>query len=119
MSADADKTARARQADRSQRAGGNFFFVRCTHLDVAALFCQAQRFFCARETSLRAAADTGRRFLGPLVAGLPVLTGGLPRRFAGDNAPSLVPSKACIAASSLLRSPLRCWVISFTFMDLS
>ena len=76
----------------------------------AALFCLAHRAFCASEISLRAAADIVRRFFGAeVVAGLLILPGGLPRRFAGADAPLLLtPSKANIAASSLLRSFLSC-----------
>ena len=85
----------------------------------AALFCLAQRAFCASEISLRAAADIVRRFFGAEVAVcLLILPGGLPRRFA-EPEPPLTPSKASIAASSLLRSSLSCWTISFTFIELS
>src|ERR1035437_7518355 len=84
----------------------------------AALFCLAQRAFCASEISLRAAADIVRRFLGAEVAAdWLVLPGGLPRRLAGADAPPLTPSKACIAASSLLRSCVSSLMISERFIQ--
>ena len=68
-----------------------------------AFFRWAQRLFIANEIRLRAAADIMRRLVDP---------GGLPRRLPLPP----TPSRAWIAASSLLRCCLSCWTISSTFM---
>jgi hypothetical protein len=80
-------------------------------------FAAAQRFRIASAIRLRAAADIVR-FLGALDTGVELflLPGGRPRRFT--TAPPPTPSKACIAASSLLRSSLSCCTISVTFIEL-
>ena len=72
-----------------------------------AFFRSAQRFFIASEIRFRAAADIVRR-----LADLLVLPGGLPRRLPRPP----TPSRAWIAASSLLRCCLSCWTTSARFM---
>jgi hypothetical protein len=109
------KAKKKDRANRSQPAGANLCVARI-YCYFAALFCLAQRAFCASEISLRAAADIVRRFFGAEVAVcLLILPGGLPRRFA-ELPPT--PSKACIAASSLPRSCVSSLMISEIFMDL-
>ena len=54
----------------------------------------AQRFRIASAIRLRASADILRLFFGATPAGLFVLPGGLPRRFAGADVPPLTPSRA-------------------------
>jgi hypothetical protein len=83
-------------------------------------FAAAQRARAASPIRLRAAADIlrfSRALVAELVAALFELPGGLPRRFPVEELPP-TPTKACIAASSLLRSSLSCWTISVTFMEL-
>lgn len=80
------------------------------------LFAAAQRAFIDAAIRLRAATDIPRLFLSPPAAVLLVLPGGLPRRFPrAEPAPPML-SKACIAASSLLRSFLSSTTISERFM---
>jgi len=94
--------AEASGGEVAGRAGGathrTYFF---------AFFSSAQRAFIAAEIRFRAPADIVRR-----LADLFALPGGLPRRFPRP----LVPSRACIAASSLSRCCLSCWTTSSTFM---
>jgi hypothetical protein len=87
-------------------------------------FAAVQRLRIASAMRLRAAADIPRFFAGRAAAGadLLVLPGGRPRRFPPDIPPAeapLMPSRACIAASSRLRSSLSCTTISSTFIDVS
>src|ERR1039458_1276378 len=110
---------RKKQADRSQPAGANLYSARPFYSRfLPDFFAAAQRFRIPSARRLRAAADIVRPLRGPFVAGLLVLPGGRPRRFAGADAPPLTPSKACIAASSLLRSCVSSLMISERFMDL-
>src|SRR5664279_2527393 len=112
-----------KQADSRQPAGANLYLARiyCGRLYSRFLpdfLAAAQRFLIPSARRLRAAADIVRPLRGPFVVGLLVLPGGRPRRFAGADAPPLTPSKACIAASSLLRSCVSSLRISERFMDL-
>ena len=77
------------------------------------LFAAAHRAFVAAAMRFRAAADMPRRRVGVDVF---MVAGGRPRRLV-PNPP--VPSRACIAASSLLRSAFSCRTISSTFIRLS
>ena len=81
-------------------------------------FARAQRLRIASAIRFLAAADMIQRF-GVVGAGVDLfaLPGGRPRRLATVLAPT--PSKACIAASTLLRSSLSCWTISLTFIEVS
>ena len=84
------------------------------------LFAAAQRFRIDSAILFLAAADIMRVFVCPPAgAGLFLVPGGRPRRLAGAVAPPLIPSKALIAASSLLRSSLSCCTISGTLIELS
>lgn len=65
---------------------------------------------------LRPSADILLLFAGFLPAPVFLLPGGRPRRFPGAEVPPSTPSRACIAASSLLLSVLSCWTISAIFM---
>lgn len=76
----------------------------------------AQRFRIASAIRLRASADILLLFTGPPPIGVFLLPGGLPRRLPGAEVPPLMPSRACIAASSLFRSALSCPTISAMFM---
>ena len=86
------------------------FYSRC----LPDLFAAAQRFRIASAIRLRAAADMVRRFFeaptafAEVAVVLLVVPGGLPRRLPGAEAPPPTPSRASIAASSLLRSSLSC-----------
>jgi len=77
-------------------------------------FAAAQRAFIAAAIRLRAAGDIPRRFRPVVEVDRFVLPGGRPRRL--PEPPSLIPSKACIAASSLSRSARNCRIISLAFI---
>ena len=85
-------------------------------------FAVAQRFRIASAIRLRAAADMPRFFAGMAAAGVDLfeLPGGRPRRFPPPDIPPPelppMPSRACMAASSRLRSFLSCTTMSETFM---
>ena len=76
----------------------------------------AHRFRIASAIRLRASADILLLFTSPLPTCFFLLPGGLPRRLPGAEVPPLMPSRACIAASSLFRSALSCPTISAMFM---